>query len=162
MLNVTIEIKAPEIVEALKALAGSLSLGAKIDSAGSALNVLPNQNPGASNPQAFQAPAPPNQYFAPSPGPGAAPGAIPGAVPSVPPQNGVPAQMQAPAAAVPTTAPAYTMDQLAVAATQLMDAGRQAEVLNLLASFGVQALTMLPKEQYGNFATQLRAMGAKI
>ncbi|ELK38798.1 hypothetical protein D478_27826 [Brevibacillus agri BAB-2500] len=54
------------------------------------------------------------------------------------------------------------MDQLAVAATQLVDAGRQAEVVQLLASFGVQALTALPKEHYGAFATQLRAMGAKL
>ncbi|MPN41310.1 hypothetical protein SDC9_188853 [bioreactor metagenome] len=54
------------------------------------------------------------------------------------------------------------MEQLAVAATQLVDAGRRQELVNLLTSFGVQALTTLPKEQYGNFATQLRAMGAKI
>lgn len=65
-------------------------------------------------------------------------------------------------AAVPTSAQTYTMEQLAVAATQLMDAGRRAELVNLLNQFGVQALTALPKEQYGAFATQLRAMGAKI
>lgn len=68
----------------------------------------------------------------------------------------------APVNTVPTTTQTYTMDQLAVAATQLMDAGRQNELIGLLQSFGVQALTMLPKEQYGAFATQLRAMGAKI
>lgn len=64
--------------------------------------------------------------------------------------------------AVPTSAPAYTFDQLAVAATQLTDAGRREEVLQLLNSFGVQALTALPKEQYGAFATKLRELGAKI
>lgn len=64
--------------------------------------------------------------------------------------------------AVPTSAPAYTFDQLAVAATQLVDAGRREEVLQLLNSFGVQALTALPKEQYGAFATKLRELGAKI
>jgi hypothetical protein len=63
---------------------------------------------------------------------------------------------------VPTTTQTYTLDQLAVAATQLVDAGRREELVGLLASFGVQALTALPKEQYGAFATQLRAMGAKI
>lgn len=68
----------------------------------------------------------------------------------------------APAVVPVAAAPSYDMNQLAVAATQLMDAGRQPELINLLASFGVQALTQLPKEQYGNFATQLRAMGAKI
>jgi hypothetical protein len=72
-------------------------------------------------------------------------------------------QPAAPApAAVPTASTNYTMDQLALAATQLMDAGRQADLFGLLQGFGVPALTALPKEQYGAFATQLRAMGAKI
>lgn len=71
-------------------------------------------------------------------------------------------QMQQPATVIPTAEQTYTQDQLAVAATQLMDAGRRNDLMGLLTSFGVQALTMLPKEQYGPFATQLRAMGAKI
>ena len=54
------------------------------------------------------------------------------------------------------------MDQLAVAATQLVDKGQRLELVKLLHSFGVPALTELPKELYGNFATQLRAMGAKL
>lgn len=72
------------------------------------------------------------------------------------------APMTAPHAAVPTSAPTYTQEQLAVAATQLNDAGRRTELVQLLASFGVQALTALPKEQYGAFATRLREMGARI
>lgn len=85
------------------------------------------------------------------------------------PVNAVQGQQQAPSqtpavqtSIVPTSAPTYTMEQLAVAATQLVDAGRRAELVNLLNTFGVQALTVLPKEQYGAFATQLRALGAKI
>jgi hypothetical protein len=85
------------------------------------------------------------------------------------PVNAVQATQQVPVQApavqtstVPTSAPAYTMEQLAVAATQLVDAGRRAELVNLLNTFGVQALTVLPKGQYGAFATQLRALGAKI
>lgn len=67
------------------------------------------------------------------------------------------------AAAVPIATPqVYTQEQLAVAAMQLMDAGRRQDLVNLLAQFGVPALTALPKEQYGNFATQLRALGAKL
>ena len=76
-----------------------------------------------------------------------------------PQQNQAPVQ---PVAGVPTTAQTYSMEQLAVAATQIVDAGRRNELVSLLATFGVQALTVLPKEQYGAFATQLRAMGAKI
>jgi hypothetical protein len=65
-------------------------------------------------------------------------------------------------AAVPTSAQTYSMEQLAVAATQIVDAGRRTELVSLLNSFGVQALTALPKEHYGAFATQLRAAGAKL
>jgi len=86
------------------------------------------------------------------------------AVPTAPPVQPVPEQqptVQQPQS-VPTSAPTYTMDQLAVAATQLVDAGRRDELVQLLASFGTQALTALPKEQYGAFATKLREMGAKI
>ena len=60
------------------------------------------------------------------------------------------------------TAPAYAMEDLARAASQLMDAGKQQDLLGLLAQFGVQALTQLPKERYGEFATALRQMGAKL
>lgn len=80
------------------------------------------------------------------------------AVPTAPMQQSSQPNLQA----VPTTAPSYTMDQLAVASTQLVDAGRREELVQLLYSFRVQALTALPKEQYGTFATKLREMGAKI
>lgn len=63
---------------------------------------------------------------------------------------------------VPTTQVSYDINQLAVAATGLMDAGKQQDLMNLLAKFGVQALTQLPKEQYGAFATELRGLGANI
>lgn len=82
--------------------------------------------------------------------------------PYAPPQQGAPVNQPAPAGAVPTTQTTYTVDQLAVAATPLMDAGRVAELNQLLQQFGVQALTHLPQERYGEFATALRALGAKI
>jgi hypothetical protein len=63
---------------------------------------------------------------------------------------------------VPVADQSYTTDQLAVAATQLIDTGKRNEVLGLLSQFGVQALTALPKEHYGAFATSLRSLGAKI
>lgn len=85
-----------------------------------------------------------------------------------PSQQEAPIQQQAPIAeqslptAVPTAATSYTMEQLAVAATQLMDAGKRDELLALLGTFGIQALTALPKDQYGTFATKLREKGVKI
>ncbi|WP_394526513.1 hypothetical protein [Lacrimispora sp. JR3] len=82
------------------------------------------------------------------------------AAPAMPVQNTAPAQ-QIPAQ-VQTTASSYTMDDLTKAAVMLMDSGRQADLLNLLAQFGVEALPALPQEQYGAFATALRGLGAQI
>lgn len=65
-------------------------------------------------------------------------------------------------APIQTTAPSYTMDDLTSAAVMLMDSGRQADLLNLLAQFGVEALPALPQAQYGAFATALRGLGAQI
>lgn len=65
-------------------------------------------------------------------------------------------------AVVPTTPVTYTLDQITLAAMQLMDAERMTELQGLLAVFNVQSLTALPPEHYGAFATQLRAMGVKI
>ena len=97
--------------------------------------------------------------------PGQAPTYTPQPQQEAQPIQNVPAQEAPPVIAppaVPTTPATYSLDQLAQAGTQLVDAGRRDELVGVLASFGVQALTQLPKEQYGNFATQLRAMGAKI
>ena len=84
--------------------------------------------------------------------------------------KGVPVQQStsAPQTAPTTTNPVqtsttdYTMDDLANAAMTLMDAGRQGDLLNLLAQFGVDALPSLPQEQFGAFATALRGLGAQI
>lgn len=64
--------------------------------------------------------------------------------------------------AVPTAPHTYTLDELANAAMQLMGRGMQVQLQELLAGYGVEALPMLPAEQYGNFATALRGMGAQI
>lgn len=63
---------------------------------------------------------------------------------------------------VPTSAATYTQDELQRAAVTLLDAGRQNDLVTMLNSFGVEAITMLPKERYGEFATALRQMGAQI
>lgn len=81
-------------------------------------------------------------------------------VPTTPVQNAAPAQ-QAPAQ-VQASTNSYTMDDLTKAAVMLMDSGRQADLLNLLAQFGVEALPALPQEMYGAFATALRGLGAQI
>lgn len=72
------------------------------------------------------------------------------------------APMAAAPGAVPTAAHAYTQDDLARAAMQLMDKGGMQQLQQLLAGYGCETLQQLPKEQYGNFATALRGMGAQI
>lgn len=84
--------------------------------------------------------------------------------PAQAPVQQVPVQ-QAPTQAAPTvqtTAPSYKMDDLSNAAVQLMDKGMQAQLLQLISQFGVDSLPQLPPEQYGNFATALRGLGAQI
>ena len=86
------------------------------------------------------------------------------AAPTVAPvQQPAPASpVQTPVTAVPTTERTYTLDELANAAMTLMDKGMQTQLQELLAGYGVEALPALPKDQYGNFATALRGMGANI
>lgn len=63
----------------------------------------------------------------------------------------------------PVSAPAaYTLEQIQAACAPLMDAGKQAELVGLLAQFGVQSLPQLSGNQLGAFATALRELGAKI
>lgn len=64
---------------------------------------------------------------------------------------------------LPTTAKQYSFDDLAKAAGQLMDAGKQNDLINLLNNqFKIQALTQLPPERFGGFATALRELGAQL
>lgn len=63
---------------------------------------------------------------------------------------------------VPTTAPEYTLDQLARAAAPLMDAGKGEQLRGLLQQFGVPTLSQLPTQMYGQYANALRGLGAKL
>lgn len=90
-------------------------------------------------------------------------------VPSTLPVQPVPAAPVAQNAAsavnpVPTATatPTYTMEQLAVAATGLIDAGKMQDVQNTLAALGAQTLMDLPQEKYGEFASAIKAIGAMI
>ena len=48
------------------------------------------------------------------------------------------------------------------AGSTLMDAGKINDLMNLLHTFGVQAVMDLKPEQLGAFATEMRALGATI
>ena len=63
---------------------------------------------------------------------------------------------------VPTQMPTYSIDQIAVGAIQLKDAGRLGEFQQLLAKFGVAALTQLQPSQLPVIAAELQKMGVKL
>ena len=62
----------------------------------------------------------------------------------------------------PAAAPTYTLDQLAKAGATLAQSGKMEQALALLAKYGVQTISQLKPEQYGAFATELRALGAQV
>lgn len=84
------------------------------------------------------------------------------------PQQAAPIQQpvsQAPAMpVVPTAAePQYTVEQIQIAATPLIDAGRGEEIRALLMQrYGVDALTALNPSYYPAFVNDLRQLGVKI
>lgn len=90
----------------------------------------------------------------------------PVATPTPAPAPAAPAQTVAPTNHAPTvpvtTAPTYTLDQIAKAGASLVDAGKMEQLLALLAKYGVQAVTQLQPDQYGVFATELRTLGAQL
>ena len=54
------------------------------------------------------------------------------------------------------------MDQIAKEGAELAQAGKMPQLMALLQQYGVQAVTQLRPEQYGEFATALRGLGAQL
>ncbi len=141
---------------------------------------------GGQAPAGIQAPygQPPQQAATPAAGQNYGAGAVPMAAsvpvqaPNAPVQQlggsvqaqSVPTQMPnalaqpAAGAAIPTTTvtPGYSLEQLQVAAAGLASAGKMPQVAGILQGFGIQAMTELPKERYGEFAAALREAGAQV
>lgn len=153
-MSITVEFKD---FEEMKAFAREL-LGA-VDQKAASTPAATQAAPTMPAPGAVTAQAAPATPLPSVPVPQAAPAAP--AAPVISPAAPVP-QVTPAAPAVPTTAQTYTMDDLARAGMGLMDAGRQNDLIQLLARFGVDTLPALPQDQYGAFATALREMGAKI
>lgn len=178
MLEMKITIAAPDLAAAINNLAVALANG----------NTVPAEKPVKAEKQT-EAKAPVNPTPAPVAAPTQAPGAPLSATPAqtatpiaptapavapapaVTPAANVPVApaYQAPvmppqpaAPAVPTGAPTYTLEMIARAGTALVDAGKMDALCGLLAKYGVEALTALDPAQYGNFANDLRALGAQI
>ncbi len=175
MFEAKLTITALGLEAALNNLAAAIA-GAKTQSFAPNVSVTPNPTQTAptapTNPiQAVgsAATAPTGAPAAPMAGPTSAypsnpqaPGPVPTApMPGPAPQPAAPANYPAPGVPL-APAPQYTVDQIMAAGATLMDAGKVNELLNLLHSFGVQAVTDLKPEQLGAFATAMRELGAKI
>jgi hypothetical protein len=119
------------------------------------LKTLLSARPGIAAPVPASFPAPP--AITPAAAEPAAPPVIPIAPPAV-----TAAIAPAVAPVVPTGAPVYTLDQLARAGAVLAQAGKMESALALLAKYGIQSVSQLKPEQYGAFATELRALGAQL
>lgn len=156
MLEIHVLITAPEITASLNNLAGAFG------SAKAAPSMIGD------------APAPqPVPAAAPQPAPVTAPEPV-SVAPGVPVVPVVPVAPTAPApvvpvlpvspvpTTVPTAAPQYDLDAISRAGNALLDGGQMEQLLALLAKYGIDNLTKLPKEQYGAMAADLRALGAKI
>lgn len=81
----------------------------------------------------------------------------------VPVQAPVTAQPVAPQQAIPTSQNAgFTMEQLAAAMSNAVNAGKMNTVLEVLHSFGVQALTQVNPVDYSKLAIALKEKGIEI
>ena len=147
--TITHRIEAPALVDALNNLAAALS-GGPVAAAPTGeqkpIQFTPKQDTPA---QAAPAPTAP---------PATAVSSANAPTPAATPNAAANAAAPSPAA----TSKAVTFDDIVAAGSQLLDAGRMGDLLNLLKGFGVQAITQLKPEQFPDVAVALRGLGAKI
>lgn len=84
--------------------------------------------------------------------------------PAAPVPVQAPVVQPAPAQTAVPTAPArvYTLPELQAACAPLMDQGKLKELQQVVASFGVSSLLDIPAARYGELATKLRELGARL
>lgn len=156
MMEMKIKIEVPDLAAAICKLAAAITPPDINTLTPDEPRGIPAEAPVA--PVAAPAPAAPVNTTPAPVAPVAAPVAPTAPVPTEQPAAPV---AQAPAA-VPVTAPTYTLDQIARAGASLVDAGKMEQLLALLTRYGVAAVTQLQPDQFGVFATELRALGAQI
>ena len=141
MFEVKITLEAPQLAASIEHLATALYAQHGLSAAPAVQAPAPAQQPATTTP-------PPAMHTAPT----AAPAPVAPNSPAVPPAAGMPL----------APPPQYTVDQIMQAGATLMDAGKVQELMNLLHSFGVNAVMDLKPEQLGAFATEMRKLGAQI
>lgn len=174
MLEVKINIQCPELAAALTSLADAFARKAPGVQLPVGTPTSPMVPP-AATPAPGMAQSTPYAAAASTPAPTSAPPAgqmaptvpqMPAApvVPlSAPPVGSTPVPPSPAAPAVPVaSAPAYTLDQISRAGAALVDAGKGPQLVALLGEYGVQAVTQLSPDRYGDFATKMRGLGARL
>lgn len=170
MMEMKITVEAPDLAASILKLAEAIASGPDpslltpdepLPVSGYPTTPAPAPAPAPAAPVS-PAPVTPTPTPTPAPAP-AAPVAAPSPAPAPIAGQTSAAPGNTPAPAVPVAgAPTYTLDQISRAGASLVDAGKMQQLLELLGRYGVQAVTQLQPEQYGAFATELRALGAQI
>lgn len=163
MMEMKITVEAPDLAASIIKLAEAIASGPDPnlltpDEPRPVASYPTTPAPAVMPPVAPVSPAPVTPTATPTPAPAPA---VAAPAPTAGPVFVAPGNTPAPAVPV-TTAPAYTLDQISRAGASLVDAGKMQQLLELLGRYGVQAVTQLQPEQYGTFATELRALGAQI
>lgn len=171
MMEMKITVEAPDLAASILKLAEAIASGPDpallIPDEPLPVSAYPTTPAPAAPAAAPVSPAPVNPTQGPAPtmaAPVVAPSPSPTPVTNAPtagPTSAAPGNTPAPAVPV-AGAPTYTLDQISRAGASLVDAGKMQQLLELLGRYGVQAVTQLKPEQYGAFATELRALGAQI
>lgn len=80
----------------------------------------------------------------------------------VPGPQFVPVPAEPVTAPVATPAPTYDKETLVRAAAELMDDGKQQDLLRLLARFNVPSMVALDPSQFADFGAALKEIGGKL
>lgn len=156
-MDVTVNINAPAIVEAINKLAEVFNAALTANQSQVIQTTdatLPVQNQITAQPQ-YETIAPMTPPVQPQ-----VASTAPVNVPQ-PPQTAPVSQTVAPTAPVPAVDEAYR-NRVCTAAAKLIDQGKMPDVLATLQSFGVAAVTQLSATQLPEFANRIVALGAVI
>ena len=157
MFEIKVTVDIPDLVKAAQMLAG-YKVECEKKGILESLEALKTQIPEAVPP--YNAPAGP---VMPDPTPVTPVATMPAEQQAVSTTTTAPTPVVPPVAA-PTAAPAYTLAQVAKAGAELLT-GKPAlipQLQELLKKYGAQTAQELPLDRLGEFAAELRAMGARI
>lgn len=168
-MDITVNINAPAIVDAINKLTNALGSGllksAQLTTAGDASIALTAEPIAIQTTQGtLTAPVQPVQAVE---GNVTTPAPVVAQSVAQPTQSALVQQATPAPAPVQQTAPAPVVDEayrnrVCTGAARLVEQGKMSEVLNILQSFGVPSVVHLTAEQLPEFANQITALGAVI